>query len=92
MNSAQATPKPESKPAAGKVRNLTEEGVAAHILRLKQAAMDAVPPYEVVKISLPKKNAKGEVIRDADGFVELVEKVVLKRDLVEAEWDKKISG
>lgn len=83
---------PEAAKSPGKVRNLTHEGIRAHLEQNKQAAMLATPPFEVTKVHLPKKDAKGAVVKDADGFVELIEKVVLKRDLVAAEWDEKIAG
>lgn len=80
------------KPAGGKPRNLTYEGMRAHAEGMKAQAVASVPAYEVVKVHLPKKDAKGAVVKDSDGFVELVEKVVLKRDLVAAEWDEKLAG
>jgi hypothetical protein len=71
---------------------LTNEGIVQHLEQQKAAAVLQAPAFEVVKVHLPKKNAKGEAIKDADGFVELIEKVVLRRDLIAAEWDQKIAA
>lgn len=92
MKPDSATVKPVDKPA-GKPRNLTNEGIRAHVEQMKVAAMNAVPAYAVSKVHLPKVDPKTkQPIRDADGFVELIEKVVLQRDLIAAEWDDKLSG
>lgn len=88
-------PSPEPKPAPvlapAKVRNLTHESVVQHLQMNKQAAIAAAPPFEVIKVHLPEKDAKGNPVKDSDGFVKLVEKVVLKRDMIAAEWDEKIA-
>lgn len=85
------SPEPKPAPAPAKVRNLTHESIVSHLEGQKAAAVAAVPQFEVVQVRFPKKNAKGEVLKDTDGFVELVEKTVLKRDIVGLEWDARIA-
>lgn len=71
-------------------RNLTYD----HILSMRraemQAAIDAVPEFETVTVNVPALDAKGNVKKDADGIPMLVEKKLLKRDVVRAQWADKI--
>lgn len=72
------------------MRNLTFDYILDHMKALRDAAVSAVPEYEVVIASVPKRDKKGEVEKDADGVPVLVEKRLLKRDIVAAEWADKL--
>jgi hypothetical protein len=57
-----------------------------HQKQLRDAALAAVPSYAVVVASVPKKDKNGKVVLDEDGVPVLVEKRLLQRDVVAAEW------
>jgi hypothetical protein len=67
-------------------RNLTYDGMLEHQKQLRDAALDAIPPYETIVASVPKKDKAGKIVLDDDGVPTLVEKRLLKRDVVGAEW------
>jgi hypothetical protein len=67
-------------------RNLTYDGMLEHQKQLRDAALAAIPAYDVIVASVPKKDKAGKIALDADGIPELVEKRLLKRDVVAAEW------
>ncbi len=92
MNPAQVSVKPDPVKPVGKPRNLTHEGIRAHLEQNKAAEVAATPAYEVVKVHLPVRDDKGNVVKNAQGFVKLEEQAVLKRDLVAAEFDEKIAA
>lgn len=82
-------PKPAAKPA--KVRNLTNEGIRAHLEQLKRDALEGVSEFDVQEVHLPERDKSGAVVKDEQGFTKLVKKAVLKRDLEAAKWDAKIA-
>lgn len=92
MKPDSATVKPSESKPSGKPRNLTYEGMRAHVEGMKAQAVKQTPAFAVTKIHLPVKDKAGNVVKDADGFVQLQEKVVLQRDLVAAEWDERLAG
>lgn len=72
------------------MRNSTFDFLLDHHKSLRDAALAAVPEYEVVIASVPKRDKNGDVVKDADGVPVLVEKRLLKRDIVAAEWADKL--
>jgi hypothetical protein len=72
------------------MRNSTFDFILDHMKAQRDAAVNAVPEYEVVIASIPKRGKDGEVVKDADGVPVLVEKRLLKRDIVAAEWADKL--
>jgi hypothetical protein len=71
-------------------RNITYDQMLARQEELKAAAIAAVPEYETTTASIPKKDKSGKVVTDDDGFPVLVEKRMLKRAIVAAEWDDRL--
>lgn len=67
-------------------RNLTYDGMLEHQKQLRDAALAAIPAYEVLTVSVPKKDKNGKIVIDDDGVPTLVEKRLLKRDVVAADW------
>lgn len=68
-------------------RNLTYDGMLEHQRQLRDAALSSIPVYETIVTSVPKKDAKsGKIVLDEDGIPTLVEKRLLKRDVIAAEW------
>lgn len=72
------------------MRNSTFDYILDHMRSLRDAAVSAVPEYEVVTASVPKRDKKGDVVKDEDGVPVLVEKRLLKRDVIAAEWADKL--
>lgn len=73
------------------VKNLTHEHLLQHFESVAAQRIAAVPEYEAVEVSLPRKDAKGKLILDADGVPELVTKRVQKRAMVEAEENDRLA-
>jgi hypothetical protein len=67
-------------------RNLTYDGMLDHQRQLRDIALQAIPQYETISTSVPKKDKNGKIVLDDDGIPTLVEKRLLKRDVVAAEW------
>lgn len=67
-------------------RNLTYDDMLNRQQQLRDAALAAVPEYETVRTFVPKKDKAGKIVLDDDGVPTLVEKRLLKRDVVAAEW------
>lgn len=84
------SPEPKPAPAPAKVRNLTYENIRLIVESKKQEAMALVPEYEAVEVAVPKRDEKGEVVKK-NGYPVLEKQLVLKRQLVELEWDAKIA-
>jgi hypothetical protein len=84
---APATPLPVVRSG---VRNLTNESIRANLLAQRDADVAKVGEDEIVKAALPVLK-DGKPVRDANGFVVIEEKTVLKRDKVASDWDKRIA-
>jgi len=79
-----------AEPKNGAPRNLTYENMLAHVLRQRDAALAGISAHEAVEVSVPKLDAKGAPAKE-DGYLVLMKRAVLKRDLVSLEWDNKIA-
>lgn len=73
-------------------RNLTYERDLVYLEQRKAEALANVDPYEVVVTLVQKKDAKGKVTLDDDGFPVMVEKKLLRRDLVARQQDERIAA
>jgi hypothetical protein len=73
------------------MRNSTFDFILDSMRAQRDSAIAAVPEYEVVIASVPKLDPKTKkVVVDEDGVPVLVEKRLLKRDIVAAEWADKL--
>jgi hypothetical protein len=88
MTRAESTKKDPAQP----VRNLTYEGIKSHMLQLMADELKGISPYAVSTVHLPEKDKQGNVVKDEHGFVKLLTKTVLTRDLKQAEWEEKIAS
>jgi len=67
-------------------RNLTRDFILSDLRSRAAEAIAAVPEYETVLTHTNKRDAKGKIVVDEDGVPVLVEKRLLKRAVVAAEW------
>ena len=72
-------------------RNLTHERQLAFLERQKAKALSEIGAQEVATVAVPKTDKSGKVVLASDGFPELVDKRVLKRDLVAKDHDDRIA-
>lgn len=72
------------------MRNLTHERQLAYLQRRKIEELALVPATEIVVVTVPKRDAKGNVKIAADGLPEFTERRMSKRDYLAAEHDDRI--
>lgn len=73
------------------MRNLTFDFMRDHMRAARDAAVNAIPEYETVLTYTNKLDPKtGKIMLDGDGIPTLVEKRLLKRAVVAAEWADKL--
>lgn len=68
------------------MRNSTFDFLLQFHKDLRDAAVNAAGQFEVVTLLVPKKDKAGKVVLDEDQVPILVEKRLLKRDVIAAEW------
>lgn len=73
-------------------RNLTHERDLATLEAAKKEAVSKTPQYATQLAWVEKKDAKGNLVLDDDKVPVLVEKRVLKRTIIAAQHDDKISA
>jgi hypothetical protein len=70
---------------------MTFDFVRDHMRAQRDSAVEAIPEYETILTHTPKMDPKtGKILLDADGVPTLVEKRLLKRAVVFAEWADKL--
>lgn len=72
------------------VRNLTNEAIVATMRANKAAELQKIPEEETVRLALPSIGADGKRIKDANGYLVIEDRVVLKREKVARDWDERI--
>jgi hypothetical protein len=72
------------------MRDLSLDCILAHKQAQRDAALAAIPEYETVVVYTNVLDAKGAIVKDKHGIPELVEKRLLKRSVVAAEWADKL--
>ncbi len=72
------------------MRNLTYDHILAMHKAEADAAIAAVPEFETVELTVPALDGKGKPRLDAEGIPMLSKKVLLKRDVVRAQWADKL--
>lgn len=64
-------------------RNLTAEQMRIHFENELKAKLDAIPEFEIHEFADKKKNDKGEIVLDSNGYSVLVPVRVNKREYIE---------
>jgi hypothetical protein len=72
------------------VPSLTEEFLLRYAVETYRKIFDEMGSGEIVEIALPKKDEKGNVVRDADGYVTIEKRNVLKRDHVTRKFREQV--
>jgi hypothetical protein len=87
-NTPERAPAPEVRPAP-KPRNLTYDNLLRLVKAQMASALEAIPSYEAVEVSVTERDAKGNAILK-NGFPSLTKQAVLKRDVEALKWQPKI--
>lgn len=83
--------KPSMRYPRDKPRNLTHEAIITKMKAKAIAEVEKIPEDETVEAALPKLDKQGKQQRDANGYLIIEKRTVLKRDKVQQDWAKKIA-